>query len=88
MGQNKQLPKRRVYEIYLNIQLHGLFVSTTFPVGWMSNITWMISGFRREVDENYSLLSYYAESSANALTTFRNNLSVLSSWVKNPRRKL
>jgi hypothetical protein len=54
----------------------------------MNNITWMISVFRREVDENWSLLSYYAESSANALTTFRNNVSVIPSWVKNPRRKL
>jgi hypothetical protein len=52
MDQKKQLPKRRVYEIYMNIQLRELFVSTTFPVSWMNNITWMISVFRREVDEN------------------------------------
>jgi len=35
----------------------------------------VISGFRREVDENFSLLGYYAASS-NFLSTFRRNLSV------------
>jgi len=36
MGQEKQLPKRRIYEIYLNIQLRGLFLSTNFPVSWIT----------------------------------------------------
>ena len=37
----------------------------------------VISGFRREVDENCSsLLVYYAASSGNFLSTFRRNLSV------------
>jgi len=88
MGQKKQLPKRRVYEIYLNTKLRELFLSATFPVSWTNNITWMISSLRREVGENCALLSYYAGSSANSLTTFRNNLSVPSAWEKNPRRKL
>ena len=37
---------------------------------------------RREVGENCALLGYYAASSGNALPTFRDNLSVLSSGVK------
>jgi len=40
-------------------------------------------GFRREVDENCALLSYYAASSGNFLPKFRDNLSATSSRVKN-----
>jgi len=36
----------------------------------------LISGFRRDVDENCAILGYYA---GNFLPTFRSNLSVLSS---------
>ena len=43
----------------------------------------VISGFRREVDENCALLGCYAANCGNALPTFRDNLSVLSSRVKN-----
>jgi hypothetical protein len=43
----------------------------------------MISGFRREVDEKFALLSYYASSGGNSLPTFRENLSVPSSGFKN-----
>ena len=39
----------------------------------------MISGFRREVKENYVIVGYYAARSGNFLPTFRNNLSVSSS---------
>ena len=46
-----------------------------------------ISGFRREVDENCALLGCYAARSRN-LSTFRDNLSVPSSRVKNPRNFL
>jgi hypothetical protein len=35
----------------------------------------VISGFRREVNEDRSLLGYYAASSSNLLPTFRDNLS-------------
>ena len=42
----------------------------------------MISGFRREVDENCALLGYYAASSGNSLPTFRDNLSIPSSRVE------
>ena len=35
----------------------------------------VISGMRREVDENCALLSHYAASSGNFLRTFRDNLS-------------
>jgi len=38
-----------------------------------------------QVDENWVLLGYYAAGSGNSLLTFRENLSVLSSLVKNPR---
>ena len=43
----------------------------------------MISGFRSEVDENCALQLYYAASGGNFLPTFRDNLSVPSSGVKN-----
>jgi len=42
-----------------------------------------ISGFHGEVDENCVLLGYYTASSGNLLPTFRNNLSVPSSKIKN-----
>jgi hypothetical protein len=45
--------------------------------------TRVISSFRREVDENYALLGYYAACSGNLLTTFRDNLWVKSSRAKN-----
>jgi len=38
----------------------------------------VISGFRREVDDKYALLVYYAASSGDFLPTFRDNLSVPS----------
>jgi hypothetical protein len=43
----------------------------------------LISGFRREVAENYVLLGYYAASSGNFLPTFQDNLSVPSSGGSN-----
>jgi hypothetical protein len=43
----------------------------------------VISGFRRQVDENCALLGYYAASSGNSLLTFRDNLSFPSSGVNN-----
>ena len=47
-----------------------------------------ISGFRREVDGNCVLLGYYAARSDNFLSTFRDNLSVASSAVKNPNIRI
>jgi len=44
----------------------------------------MIPDFRREVGENCTLPGYYAASSSKYLPTFRHNLSVPSSRVKNP----
>jgi len=44
---------------------------------------WVISGFRRDVDDTCVLLGYYAALSGNFLQTFWNNLSVPSSRVKN-----
>jgi len=43
----------------------------------------MISSFRHEVDENCTLLGYYATGSGNSLTTFRDNLSVPFLRVQN-----
>jgi hypothetical protein len=47
----------------------------------------LISVFRRDVDEIYALLGYYAASCDNCLPTFRDNVSVPSSRVKSPNRK-
>jgi hypothetical protein len=41
-------------------------------------IDYVISGFRREVDENCAILGYYAARSGNFSQTFRDNLSVPS----------
>ena len=38
----------------------------------------VISGFRREVNENRDLLGFYAAGSGNFLPTFRDNLTVPS----------
>jgi hypothetical protein len=43
----------------------------------------VISGLRREVDENSALRGHYAAGSGNFLPTFRDNLSVPSSGVNN-----
>jgi len=47
----------------------------------------VISGFRSEVDENCALLGCYTASCGDFLPTFRGNLSVPSSGIKNPNRK-
>jgi len=44
----------------------------------------VISGLRRELDENCAFLGYHTANSDNILLTFRDNFSVLSSGVKNP----
>jgi len=50
-----------------------------------TSVICVISGFRREVDENCARLGYYAASSGNFLPKFRDNLSVPSSGVKIPK---
>jgi hypothetical protein len=45
-----------------------------------------ISGFSCVVDENFTLLGYYAASRGNSLPTFWDNLSVSSSRIKNPKK--
>jgi hypothetical protein len=47
----------------------------------------MVLGFRREVNKNCVLKGYYAASSGNFLSTFRDNLSVASSRVKNAEER-
>jgi hypothetical protein len=44
----------------------------------------VISGFRREVDENSALRGYCAASNGNFLPTFRGNLSATSLRVPGP----
>jgi hypothetical protein len=48
----------------------------------------VISGFRRDVDEIFALLGYYAASSGNPLPMFRDNVSVQSSRVKKYKKTL
>jgi hypothetical protein len=48
----------------------------------------LISGFRRDVDVICGLLGNYTASCGNYLTSFRDNVSVPSSWVKIPRWNL
>jgi hypothetical protein len=46
-----------------------------------NSLHFVISGFRREIDENCTLLGYYAASIRNFLPAFRDNLSIPSSGV-------
>ena len=48
----------------------------------------VISGFRREVDEIWALLGYYAVYSGNSLPSFRDSLSVPSSRVMKSKKKV
>ena len=48
----------------------------------MTKLIIMIPSLRREVDENYALLGFYAARSGNSLPTFRDNLSVPPSTIK------
>ena len=51
----------------------------------IKHIIEVISGFCCKVDEDCSLLGYYAASSGNLLPMFRENFLVPSSGVKNPK---
>ena len=42
----------------------------------------MITGFRRELNDNCGIVGYYAASGGNSLPKFRDNLSVPTSRVK------
>jgi hypothetical protein len=46
----------------------------------------LIAGCHCDVDEICALLGYYAASCVKCLPTFRDNVSVPSSWVKSPSR--
>jgi hypothetical protein len=48
----------------------------------------VISGVRHEVAENCAVLGYYASSSGNFLPTFRDNLLVQSSVLKNAKQMI
>jgi hypothetical protein len=47
-----------------------------------NNKDFVISGFRRDIDETCALLGYSAASSVNPLPAFRDNVSVPSSRAK------
>jgi hypothetical protein len=57
------------------------------PTQWELRQRTLISGFRHDV-EICALLGYYAASCGNCLPTFRDNVSVPSSRVKIPSRKV
>jgi hypothetical protein len=57
-----------VFPLYMDRRLNNLFC--------------FILGFRRQVDENYVLMGYYAACSGDSLPTFPDNLSVPSSRVR------
>jgi len=64
----------------LYIQCTGRLGRLLLSVGKSSAI--VISGFRREVDENCVLLGYYAASGCDAVPTIRDDQLVPSSGVK------
>jgi hypothetical protein len=61
-------PGRTLYDVHISI--YRLFPS------------YIISGFRREADENCALLGHYATSSGNSVPTLRDNLSVPYSRIR------
>jgi len=65
----------RQYTLFIAFRMTPLHVFISV------NLTFMISGFRREVHENCALLGYYAAGSRNFLPTFRDKLSVRYSGV-------
>jgi len=68
---------------------YELFYSSGIPSErQISSEICMISVFRREIDVNCALLSYYAVRSGNLLATFRDKIRVPSSRIKNPTSTL
>jgi len=59
-------------------QSNSFFHVIIFSYIHLGILSRVISGFRREVDENCTLLGYYASNRANFLLTFRDNLLVPS----------
>jgi hypothetical protein len=51
-----------------------------------ARIDCVISGFRREVDENCTLVSYHVASIGSSLPTFRDKLSVPTLKFKNKKK--
>jgi hypothetical protein len=72
-------------------EVKWLITQTNWPVKSSLNVLdyhvqkhwlhYVISSFRREIDENCFVLRYYAACSGNSLPTFRDNLSVPSSLI-------
>ena len=62
----------------------NIYISTSVAIGVLMCV---ISCFRRDVNENFPVLSYYAASGGITLPTFRDKLSVSSSTGKNPKSK-
>jgi hypothetical protein len=74
---------------FLTKNLYKSPVSKSQPylVRISSNVSCVVSGFRRDVDEICALLGCYAASSGNPLPTFRDNVSVPSSRVNKSKKK-
>ena len=70
-------------DLHLTEGRTGYLVSLNFSIRFRNKIiSCVISRFRREVDENWSLLGYYAASIGNFLQTYRENPSVpCDRWV-------
>ena len=69
--------------IHIKFSAYGVKIDSTM-VDKILDVC-VISGFHRKIDENCALLGYYATISGNFLPTFRDNLSVPFSGVKNPK---
>ena len=61
--------------------------STAAQVRCELSASWVISGLRCDVDDIYALLEYQAANNSDFLPTFRDNLSVPRSKVKNQRMR-
>ena len=67
---------------------HEIWYLSNFQKPLKKAQVYVLSGSHHEVDENCALLGYYVVSSGSFLPTFRDNLTVPSSGVKNPKDSL
>jgi hypothetical protein len=73
-----------IEQVSMHKQLNAVFRKSNVSVVLNKRQkTHVISSFRRELDKNCALLGHYIASSGNFLPTFRDNLSVSFSTVKN-----
>ena len=65
-----------------------IFLLVLLGRGFDDRKEWMVSGFRRDVNENGALLGYYAAYSGNWAPTFRDNLWVPFARVEQSKKKM